>query len=195
MLGSAARRACPQAPATKMPREPEFIVITTEPQDWRIERRARHPTNGLARPVASFIHAVVDTQGLAIGDLRAFFRTLPKSKKIGDPDILTAFAAEVRTVRDTRFLPERFQRIRLFMFLSYVAVVAARVRHGSELQPLEDAMKTALGTQNTNGEERYIPLDYLKSIRTGALNLHRIINRLVGEGWLPARATHTVISR
>ncbi|KAL5113184.1 hypothetical protein ACEQ8H_008948 [Pleosporales sp. CAS-2024a] len=90
------------------------------------------------------------------------------------------------------------QRIELFMFLSYVAVLeikAKRSRDDNSIATLEKAMKTALHTFDTNGAEKDMPLDYLKQIRSGVLLLHRVIDSLVANSWPPARATFAVTSR
>ena len=167
-----------------------YTTTTNIPPGWREERRnAQEQTLKLAKPVRGIVCADVDSGGLAIGKLWTFFKSLPKSNKVGDPDILTAFARAVRSARDACDQSEG-SRTQLFMFLSYVAVVATKI-HGPELEALEDAMQKALG--KSNGEP--MALDYLKSLRTGVLNLHRVINGLVAKGWLPAHATSTVVSR
>lgn len=175
------------------------ITVYTKPPDWEEERRqeAQNQTPQLAKPVYNFLGATADERGIGIGELRACFKSLPPSKKVGDSDILTPFACAVRSAMGSRDEPEGSKRIKLFMFLSYVAVVATRVRYCADLklEALEDAMKTAVGTKNTTGEEKVISLDYLKGLRTGVLYLHQVINGLVEEGWLPGRATFTVISR
>lgn len=176
----------------------DFVIYTHEqrPPDFKEERRdkqERRSKQGGA--VASFLDAPVDMGGTGIGELRTFFKSQHQSKKIGDPDILMPFAREVNNTLVTSSQSESFQRAQLFMFLSYVAVVETKLGKLLGAKAVDDAMETAFRTTGVKRKQKDLPLDYLKSVRTGVVLLNQVIDHLVAKDWQPEWASFAVISR
>lgn len=238
------------------------IIYTTDPAQYypatrpKIQSEAQKKADRLVQtPIAS----VSDISALR----ECVFRLQHRQDDEGNPRNLDSFGGAVKSALIAENVPLVVKGIKLFVFLSYTAVMEKRltksrsmkrksrddkekqkktlkrsiVERGMSLEKDADAIEgiyesvadldtaiggydktigsldTAMGrldkammdalTENQGTETQERPpdclkrrlKDYPKSLRTGALNLHRVIGCLVEKRWTPAQATLAVISR